>query len=218
MLSVQSTSDTIHPPGPGSQYKTSENFRDHEDRDAVRSAADILDVVQDHIKLRKAGAEFCGLCPLHNEKTPSFYVNPVKQVYRCHGCGAGGDVIGFVMQVERIGFQDALKLLADRYGIQLTTKPLTPTEKRSYARERQERDRERELIEHFRLVEYIPAGRAGIEFSKQSDVYKAWLRADLEHAKAMCSLIVAVIATAQRRDGLTPAAQDSVRAQQNFVR
>ncbi|NJN64829.1 MAG: DNA primase, partial [Acidobacteria bacterium] len=85
--------------------------------DAVRRAADIADVVGETVALRRAGRSLTGLCPFHHEKTPSFHVDPAKQLYYCFGCGAGGDVFKFVMEIHGVEFSDAVGLLADRYGI-----------------------------------------------------------------------------------------------------
>ncbi|MDR1643264.1 MAG: DNA primase [Clostridiales bacterium] len=82
--------------------------------DEVRSQNDIVDVISSHVKLVRKGASYMGLCPFHNEKTPSFSVLPDKQIYHCFGCGVGGNVITFVMQHENYGFVDALKVLAER--------------------------------------------------------------------------------------------------------
>lgn len=85
----------------------------------VREANDIVDVIGQHIKLTKKGANYFGLCPFHGEKTPSFSVSPQKQIYYCFGCGAGGNVINFLMEYENMSFTDALRSLADRAGIAL---------------------------------------------------------------------------------------------------
>jgi DNA primase catalytic core len=85
----------------------------------VRLQADIVQVVQDHVPLRRAGATYKGLCPFHAEKTPSFQVNREKGFFHCFGCGVGGDVFKFVELHEKVGFQDAVRLLAQRYGVPL---------------------------------------------------------------------------------------------------
>jgi DNA primase len=84
----------------------------------LKSSVDIVQVIQEYVRLRKAGANrYTGLCPFHNEKTPSFSVNTVHQRYKCFGCGVGGDILTFVMELERLSFYEALKLLAERNGI-----------------------------------------------------------------------------------------------------
>jgi DNA primase len=84
----------------------------------LKSSVDIVGVVGEYVRLKKSGTQrYMGLCPFHSEKTPSFTVHVVHQFYKCFSCGAGGDVVKFVMEKEGIGFYEALKLLADRYGI-----------------------------------------------------------------------------------------------------
>ena len=85
----------------------------------VRMKNDIVDVISGYVKLQKKGANYFGLCPFHNEKSPSFSVSPGKQMYYCFGCGAGGNVITFLMEYENFTFQEALQSLADRSGVNL---------------------------------------------------------------------------------------------------
>ncbi len=87
--------------------------------DRIREANDIVDVISEHVQLKRAGGNFKGLCPFHQEKTPSFNVNPARQIYHCFGCGVGGNAITFLMEYEKIGFVDALRELAHRAGIAL---------------------------------------------------------------------------------------------------
>ena len=96
----------------------------------VRQANDILDVVSAYVTLKKKGRDYFGLCPFHNEKTPSFSVSQQKQMYYCFGCGAGGNSITFLMDYENITFPEALKLLADRAGITLPEQEQSADEKR----------------------------------------------------------------------------------------
>lgn len=87
-------------------------------RDQVKSAVNIVDVVQEHVRLRPSGpSRYMGLCPFHNEKKPSFTVHVVHQFYKCFSCGVSGDVFKFVMETQGVSFYEALKLLAERYGI-----------------------------------------------------------------------------------------------------
>ena len=74
----------------------------------VRQAADIVDVISSYVELKHKGRNFFGLCPFHNEKTPSFSVNPEKQIFKCFGCGAGGGSINFIMEKESLEFVDAV--------------------------------------------------------------------------------------------------------------
>lgn len=85
----------------------------------VRSQADIVQVVSEYLTLKKAGANYRALCPFHREKTPSFMVSPSKQIFHCFGCGAGGNVFGFLMRQEGLAFPEAVRFLAERLGIQI---------------------------------------------------------------------------------------------------
>lgn len=88
----------------------------------IRSEADILEVVQGYVSLKRSGSNFFGLCPFHSEKTPSFSVSPDKQIYYCFGCHKGGDAIQFIMEIEKINFVEAITLLAEKMGILLPDK------------------------------------------------------------------------------------------------
>lgn len=85
----------------------------------VRMKNDIVDVVSGYVRIQKKGSSYFGLCPFHNEKSPSFSVSPNKQMYYCFGCGAGGNVFTFIMEYENYSFPEAIKLLADRAGVNL---------------------------------------------------------------------------------------------------
>jgi DNA primase len=87
--------------------------------DEIRSRADILEIVGQVVKLKRTGENWKGLCPFHTEKTPSFTVNPKRNIYHCFGCGAGGDAFSFLMRQERVAFPEAVRTLADRAGVAL---------------------------------------------------------------------------------------------------
>src|SRR6056297_2339224 len=87
--------------------------------DEIRSRNDIADVIGSYLSLKNAGSRFKALCPFHKEKTPSFTVSPDRQIYHCFGCDAGGDVIRFVQEYEKVDFLTALQMLADRIGMEL---------------------------------------------------------------------------------------------------
>ena len=89
--------------------------------DEVKSRCDIVNVISQYIHLKQSGSNFSGLCPFHSEKTGSFHVNQSKQIYKCFGCGEGGDVINFVMKMENIDFIEAVKILAEKNGIEFKT-------------------------------------------------------------------------------------------------
>lgn len=111
----------------------------------VRMKNDIVDVISGYVKLQKKGANYFGLCPFHNEKSPSFSVSPGKQMYYCFGCGAGGNVITFLMEYENYTFQEALSSLADRAGVNLP--------KMEYSREaREQADLRARLLEVNKLA------------------------------------------------------------------
>ncbi len=132
----------------------------------VRTRNDIVDVISQYVNLKKKGANYFGLCPFHNEKSPSFSVSGDKQMYYCFGCGAGGNVITFVMEYENYSFVEAVKLLADRAGITLP--------EAEYSREaRAQADLKNTLLEINRLAaNYFyyqlkqPNGRIGYEYFK----------------------------------------------------
>lgn len=85
----------------------------------IKSRLDIVDLIGEHVSLKRAGRNFKGVCPFHNEKTPSFMVSPDKQIFHCFGCGAGGDVVGFTMRRDNLEFREALELLARRAGVEI---------------------------------------------------------------------------------------------------
>src|SRR6266446_7064779 len=85
----------------------------------ITNRIDIIDVVSEFVKLKKRGANYLGLCPFHNEKTPSFTVSPSKEIYKCFGCGKSGNTITFLMEHEKYSYVDTLKWLANKYGIEV---------------------------------------------------------------------------------------------------
>src|ERR1043166_616252 len=93
--------------------------------DQVRAASDIVEVISSYLPLKRAGANFVSLCPFHREKTPSFNVNPQRQIFHCFGCGKGGDVFTFVQEYESVTFPEAVQRLAERarIPIELTQDP-----------------------------------------------------------------------------------------------
>lgn len=111
----------------------------------VRMRNDIVDVISGYVKLQKKGSSYFGLCPFHNEKSPSFSVSPGKQMYYCFGCGAGGNVITFIMEYENYSFTEALQFLADRAGIELPKQEMSQEE-------RQQEDVKKRLLEVNKLA------------------------------------------------------------------
>lgn len=102
---------------------------DNATAEKIVSTADIVDVVSEFVTLKRSGASYKGLCPFHNEKTPSFMVSPAKGICKCFSCGKGGNVVHFLMEHEQITYPEALHWLANRYHIEIQEKELTPEEK-----------------------------------------------------------------------------------------
>jgi len=103
---------------------------DRETVDRIYAAANIVDIIGDFVTLKRKGVNYQACCPFHNEKTPSFVVSPSKGVYKCFGCGKGGNAVTFLMEHENVTYPEALKMVAKRYGIEVREKELTPEEAR----------------------------------------------------------------------------------------
>ena len=112
--------------------------------DKVKQQADIVRVVGEYVRLKKTGKDFSGLCPFHQEKTPSFTVSPIKQIFYCFGCGKGGDVYNFVMDMEKCEFPEAVKVVAEKCGIAI------PRQKERSPEERKENQQRSVLVEMHR--------------------------------------------------------------------
>ena len=97
----------------------------------ILDAARIEEVVGEYVTLRRRGSSLLGLCPFHNEKTPSFHVNTAKNFYHCFGCGAGGGAAKFIMEMEHVSFPDALRILAKKYGIEIEETQMTDAERQA---------------------------------------------------------------------------------------
>jgi DNA primase len=110
----------------------------------VKTQADIVRVIGEYVRLKKSGQNFTGLCPFHAEKSPSFAVHPVKQIYHCFGCGVGGDVFKFVMEVDKVAFPEAIRIVAEKCGIAI------PRPKASSPEERKENQQRAVLVEMHR--------------------------------------------------------------------
>lgn len=111
----------------------------------VRQRNDIIDIISPYVNLKKSGSNYVGLCPFHNEKTPSFSVSAGKQMYYCFGCGAGGNVFTFLMEYENLTFREALEQLAERTGVSLP-------EKADSAEDRRKRDMRERILEIYKLA------------------------------------------------------------------
>src|SRR6201987_6122359 len=109
--------------------------------DKVKNQVDIVRVIGEYVRLKKSGQNFTGLCPFHGEKTPSFAVHPVKQIFHCFGCGKGGDAFSFVMEMEKCPFPEAVRIVAEKSGIPI------PRPKERTPEERKENQQRSALIE-----------------------------------------------------------------------
>ncbi len=162
-----------------------------ESLDRLKQTADIVEVVSAHTDLRRQGARWVGLCPFHDERTPSFSVDAQEKLYHCFGCGVGGDVIKFVEEKEGLGFSEAVELLADRYGVELEREQEDP---RAEAR-RQQRRRLEQLLD------------------RTAGFYASYLWESKEAAKAREYLATRGLAEQALRDfgvGYAPSAWDKV--------
>ena len=137
----------------------------------VRERAPILEVISDYMSLRKSGANYQGLCPFHGEKSPSFNVNPARGIFHCFGCGAGGNVVTFVMRMEGMNFPTAVKFLAKRVGVDIPERPLTRDEKRKVD-EQEQLYTINELAAQFyrRVLKSDEAGAAGRSYLQRRGV------------------------------------------------
>ncbi|PLX98056.1 MAG: DNA primase [Desulfuromonas sp.] len=128
----------------------------------VRERTDIIELVSQYVTLKRAGNNHTGLCPFHSEKSPSFSVNDAQQFFHCFGCGVGGDVFSFLMKIEGLAFPDAVRRLAERAGIDLEERTLTPEEeRRQQQRERFFRVNELASAYFHRMLMELPAGEPG---------------------------------------------------------
>ena len=132
--------------------------------DQVIAANDIVSVIGEHVHMKRSGSGYMGLCPFHNEKSPSFSVSPGKQVYHCFGCGESGNVVTFVMKYENATFQEALKILADRAGIKLPEAQYSEeSKKKNEQRDRLFAINKDAATYYFRLLR-SPRGRRGMDY------------------------------------------------------
>lgn len=133
----------------------------------VRARNDIVDVISGYVRLQKKGASYFGLCPFHNEKSPSFSVSPGKQMYYCFGCGAGGNVITFLQQYENASFPEALKMLADRAGVRLPEEDYSEEARRRENRRAKLLAVNKEAAKYFYYQLRAPQGKQGLAYLKK---------------------------------------------------
>ncbi len=137
----------------------------------VLERVSIVEVVSEYVQLKRAGANYSGLCPFHAEKTPSFNVNPAREIFHCFGCGVGGNAFSFVMKIEGLNFPEAVKLLARKAGVEIEERQLTPAEKQAQS-ERQTFQRINDLAALFyrTVLEKKPEAAAARVYLQQRSV------------------------------------------------
>ncbi|MBC7880756.1 MAG: DNA primase [Anaerolineae bacterium] len=137
--------------------------------DEVRSKADLYDVVSERVVLRKAGKDYKGLCPFHEDRSPSFYISPSKQIYKCFSCGASGDVFKFLMEQDKSSFTETVIALAQRYGI--SVQAAQPEQSAEYARKLTKRQQLSEIMElatqFYSYALHSEKGKAAYAYLKQ---------------------------------------------------
>jgi len=140
----------------------------------VREVAErlsIVDLVSEYVSLRRSGSNYTGLCPFHGEKTPSFNVNPAKEIFHCFGCGAGGNIFSFLMKIEGLSFPEAFRKLAARVGVAFEERPLTAAEQQAL----KDREAQRSIMllaaERYRdILTRQPEGAAARNYLQQREV------------------------------------------------
>ncbi len=132
----------------------------------VRMKNDIVDVVSGYVKMQKKGSSYFGLCPFHNEKSPSFSVSPGKQMFYCFGCGAGGNVFTFVMKYENYTFQEAIKMLAERAGVNLPEIEYSEEAKRKEDKRTKLLEINKEAAKYFYYQLRSERGKIGLDYLK----------------------------------------------------
>ena len=133
----------------------------------VRAKSSIVDVISGYVKLQKKGNVYFGLCPFHNEKTPSFSVTPGKQMYYCFGCGAGGDVFSFLMKYENFTFGEAMETLAKQAGVALPAQEYSPQRKREADRKGQLLEVNKEAGKYYYMLLRSEHGKRALEYFKK---------------------------------------------------
>lgn len=130
----------------------------------IRTKNDIVEVISGYVRMQKKGSSYFGLCPFHNEKSPSFSVSPGKQMYYCFGCGAGGNVITFLMEYENATFQEALKTLADRAGVALPEVEYSEEMRRKESRRTKLLEVNKQAAKYYYYLLRSPRGQTGYRY------------------------------------------------------
>src|ERR1700734_416188 len=140
----------------------------------VKQQADIVRVIGEYVRLKKTGQNFTGLCPFHQEKSPSFAVHPVRQIYHCFGCGAGGDVFKFVMEMDKSPFPEAVRTVAEKCGIPIPKpRERSPEERRENQQRSALVDMHREAAAFFaRHLLQTPEGKVAYAYLEDRGLNK----------------------------------------------
>lgn len=136
----------------------------------VRSKSDIVDVVSSYVKIQKKGASYFGLCPFHNEKSPSFSVSGTKQMFYCFGCGAGGNVFTFLMKYENYTFSEAIKILADKAGVAIPEGEFSKESREKESKRNRLLELNKEAAKYFYYQLRAPQGRIGLDYFHQREL------------------------------------------------
>jgi len=131
----------------------------------VRDAANIVDVIAEYVALRKTGKNFIGLCPFHADKKPSFTVSEEKQIFHCFGCGQGGNVFSFLIQHNNLSFPEAVGFLAQKYGIEIPTRKMSPTQKKELKEKERLFKINKEAADYFKgILSHPSSGKQAREY------------------------------------------------------
>ena len=130
----------------------------------VRSRSDIVSVIGRYVRLKRTGSGYTGLCPFHNEKTPSFHVNPARQMYKCFGCGVGGNVLTCVMEYENLTFPEAMEMLAEQAGIDLPKQEMTAQQKQQEGIRLTLLEINKKAARYYFALLKSPRGKAGYDY------------------------------------------------------
>lgn len=134
--------------------------------DEIRSRNDIVDVISQYVSLKRKGSNYFGICPFHNEKSPSFSVSPNKQIFHCFGCGVGGNVFHFVSKIENISFGETVEMLAERAGVALPSELNAEDEKKAKLKAKVY-DLNKEAAEFYHQNLYKPTSTEAQEYIKK---------------------------------------------------
>ncbi len=142
----------------------------------IIAANDIVGLVSQYVQLRRSGSSYVGLCPFHKEKTPSFHVTPDRQLYYCFGCGAGGNVVEFVKNIEHLDFVEAIHFLAEKAGIRIDMQSFSDADKKRYEMKQRLLEINKESARFFREQLYLPSAKEAQEYVKKRAFDKETLK------------------------------------------